>query len=236
MNTIVEESSSSTSPLSATSRVTEELRRSILVGERKPGEKLKIEDLREQLGVGATPIREALSLLTSVRLVERLDQRGFRVAPADDAYFADILRTRCWLEGRALKEAVQNGDQEWEEALVLAHHRLGRTDRQAAQDPFAPGAWENRHKEFHMTLISACGSEIVLRYCQELYDLNVRYRFLAAATEGYASRDVSAEHAAIVEAALDRDADRAVKLLIDHYDRTGRFLGAAGDEGEAGAD
>lgn len=213
--------------VSATSKVFDELRRSILTGERRPGDKLKIEELRNQLGVGASPIREALSLLTSSRLVERLDQRGFRVSPADDAHFADILRSRCWLEGRALKESVQNGDQNWEEALVLAHHRLGRTERTAGRDPFAPGSWENRHKEFHMTLISACGSEIVLRYCQELYDLNVRYRFLAAATKGYASRDVSAEHIAIVGAALDRNADKAVQLLIDHYNRTGRFLAVA---------
>ncbi len=227
MNKIVEESSPSVSPLSATSRVTDELRRAILVGERKPGEKLKIEELRVQLGVGATPIREALSLLTSDKLVERQDQRGFRVAPADDEYFHDILRTRCWLEGKALEESIAHGDAQWEERLVLAHHRLSRTDRGEGADPFALGSWERLHKEFHTALIAACGSEIVLRYCSELYDLNVRYRFLAARTKGYASRDVSAEHAAIVEATLDRNAAKAVELLVAHYDRTGRFLSTA---------
>ena len=45
-----------------------------------------------------------------------------------------------------------------------------------------------------------------------------------AATQGYSSRDVSAEHQAIVEAAIDRDEDRASALLMAHYDRTGSYL------------
>jgi GntR family carbon starvation induced transcriptional regulator len=53
------------------------LRKMIVAGDIKPGEKLKIEGLRKRLDAGASPIREALSLLTSDNLVERIDQRGF---------------------------------------------------------------------------------------------------------------------------------------------------------------
>lgn len=209
---------------SSTSWVASELKRLIIVGDLRPGERLKIEDLRERLGTGASPIREALSLLTSDRLVDRLEQRGFRVAAADDSHFQDILRTRCWMEERALRASIETGDAAWEETLVLAHHRLSRADRAHETDPFAESAWESLHKAFHRALIAACGSPITLRYCSELYDLNVRYRYLAAAKKGYASRDVSAEHAAIVDAAVTRDADRAARLLLEHYGLTGSFL------------
>jgi len=57
------------------------LRELILTGGLPPGKKLKIEELRNLLNTGASPVREALSLLTSDMLVERLDQRGFRAAP-----------------------------------------------------------------------------------------------------------------------------------------------------------
>jgi len=58
------------------------LREMLLTGALPAGEKLKIEQLRTQLDMGASPVCEALSLLTSDMLVERVDQRGFRAAPA----------------------------------------------------------------------------------------------------------------------------------------------------------
>ncbi|CAN0599141.1 unnamed protein product, partial [Ectocarpus sp. 12 AP-2014] len=67
------------------------LREMILTGELPAGEKLKIEQLRGLLSTGASPVREALSLLTSDMLVERIDQRGFRAAPVGKANFEEIL-------------------------------------------------------------------------------------------------------------------------------------------------
>ena len=58
------------------------LRHLILTGAMPPGRKLKIEELRGLLKTGASPVREALSLLTSDMLVERIDQRGFRAGAA----------------------------------------------------------------------------------------------------------------------------------------------------------
>lgn len=63
------------------------LRNMILTGELLPGQKLKIEQLRGLLNTGASPVREALSLLTSDMLVERIDQRGFRAAPVGKTNF-----------------------------------------------------------------------------------------------------------------------------------------------------
>ena len=209
---------------SSTGWVFSEIKRRIVIGDLKPGTRLKIETLREVLGVGASPIREALSLLTSDRLVERLEQRGFRVAEADEDHFRDILRTRCWLEDRALRASLRNADAEWEETLVLCHHRLARAERMPDDNPFDPESWEALHKAFHQSLIAACGSPITLRYCSELYDLNVRYRYLAAASEAYRARNVSAEHQAILEAAIDRDEKQVCALLMQHYDRTGSYL------------
>lgn len=221
--------SRSPEPKSITNRVVQDLRRSIIVGDFKPGEKLKIDTLKERLQVGASPIREALSLLTSDHLVERMDQRGFRVAPATKAHFEELLKTRCWLEGLALRESIATGSTEWEEAVVIALHRLSRKDRQLSVDPDAEDSWEALHKEFHMALIAGCESSILQRFCSQLYDQNIRYRYLVAKKANYQSRDVSLEHADIVEAALNRDADLAVSRLTDHYRKTGTFFSSLYD-------
>ena len=74
-----------------------------------------------------------------------------------------------------------------------------------------------------MTLLSACGSSILLRFCGQLYDQNIRYRQLSGAS-AYPARDIVAEHDAIRDAVLSADADLACKLLIDHYTQTGKFV------------
>jgi DNA-binding GntR family transcriptional regulator len=56
---------------------------------------------------------------------------------------------------------------------------------------------------------------LLLRFCSTLFDLGERYRRLAAAY-GQPSRDIHAEHAALVRAAIDRDAERACALLVEH--------------------
>lgn len=192
------------------------LREMILIGALPPGEKLKIEQLRKLLDTGASPVREALSLLTSDMLVERIDQRGFRAAPASLANFEEILNLRCALEDMALRQSIALANAEWEESLVLAHHRMKR----AEETP----TFETAHKTFHMTLLSNAASPMLERYCSQLYDLNIRYRYLAASDVSYQRRDISTEHVDILEAATQRDPDAASKVLLSHYRLTGAYL------------
>ena len=203
---------------SSTQRAYLKLRNEIITGKIAPGERLKVETLKSSLDTGASPVREALSLLTSDQLVERLDQRGFRVANTSRTQFQEILNLRCNLEDLALRESLRNGDQAWEDALVLAHHHMSRAN---GGDP---EVFEERHKAFHMAILANCGSPILLRFCDQLYDLNVRYRYLAGKAKSYSRRDVGAEHRAICDAAVERDTDLVSELLIAHYRNTGAFL------------
>lgn len=219
---------------SSTQRVFMELRDKIIQGEIAPGERLKVDSLKALLHAGATPIREALSLLTSDQLVERLDQRGFRAATASDKNFREILSLRCQLETIALTDSINRGSKEWEEQLVLSHHRLTQADlklQQAKTDNTLSTtiqqmhrAREQLHKSFHIRLLQACDSPILLKFCDQLYDLNIRYRFLAGESVQYSSRDVSAEHTVILNAAIGKDTEAAAHALTNHYRQTGVFL------------
>lgn len=192
------------------------LREMILVGDLPAGQKLKIEQLRTLLKVGASPVREALSLLTSDMLVERIDQRGFRAAPASLANFEEILTLRSTLEDMALRQSVKRATPDWEERLVLSHHKMKRLAES--------GTFEDAHKSFHMTLLSNAESPMLERYCSQLYDLNIRYRYLAAGGASYQNRDIAAEHEDIFDAAVRGDAEAASAALLSHYRLTGEYL------------
>lgn len=200
------------------------LRGLILTGELPPGQKLKIEQLRKLLQTGASPVREALSLLTSDMLVERIDQRGFRAAPVGKANFEEILMLRCAFEETALRASIQNADTDWEDRLVLRHHHMNRAGQRRTAD------FEDAHKAFHMALLDNAHLPMLARYCSQLYDLNIRYRYLAAGGPSYQKRDIEAEHQIILDAALNRDADAATVHLIEHYRSTGEYLSSLMDD------
>ena len=205
---------------SATQLAYNKLRGLILTGELAPGAKLKIESLRGILGVGASPIREALSLLTSDQLVVRQDQRGFRTAETSQENFQEILTLRCSLESMALRLSTENMTDERAEELLVVHHRMTRVQGGPTD------AFEARHKNFHMALISNCNSPLLLRFCSQLYDLNIRYRFIAGRSTGYEGRKVDDEHQQILQAVLDHNSEQADTLLVSHYQTTGAFLSA----------
>jgi DNA-binding GntR family transcriptional regulator len=214
-------------PPNLTTHVHRRLRDDLLRGVLPPGAKLKVQALAASYGAGASPVREALSSLAAEGLVERLEARGFRAAPATVEDFDELVRARCWLEEVVLRESIAAADTAWEEALVLAHWRLKRTPRSAEPARFAENPhWEAVHLGFHQALLAACPSPILRGMAEGLRERAERYRSLANRA-AYPGRDVAAEHAAIAEAALARDAPRATALLQAHYRSTAGFLRAA---------
>lgn len=216
-----------TPALSAATRATslyDKLRADLLGGELEPGAKLAIEALCERYEAGQTPLREALNRLVADGLVDKLEQRGFAVAGISADDLAEITKTRCWLEEIALRESIAAHGTAWEEALVLAHHRLARAPRSLAADRFEDNPeWEPLHRAFHRALISGCGSRWLLGFCDQLADQHHRYRRLSA-PRAFAKRGVKGEHQAIAEAALAGRADEAVALLRAHFLRTARVI------------
>ena len=202
----------------------DQLRSDLLGGVLEPGSKLGVEALAERYASSATPLREALSRLVADGLVERREQRGFAVAAISADDLAEITKTRCWLEEIALRQSIAARDAQWEEALVMAHHRLARTPRSLSETHFEDNpAWEPLHRAFHRALIAGCGSRWLLGFCEQLADQHHRYRRLSA-PRAFAKRGVKSEHQALMEAAVAGHADEAVALLRAHFERTARIL------------
>jgi DNA-binding GntR family transcriptional regulator len=212
------------SPDTQATAVYRRLRSDILDGRLAPGMKLKVQHLAAEYGTGQAPLREALAQLAAEGLARRIEQRGFRVADADPAGFAGLIRTRSLVEALALREAIARGDAAWEDAVAAAERRVARLPRSLDGTRFVSNpAWEVAHRAFHRALIAACDAPPLIGFCERLREEADRYRALANAV-AYPVRDVAAEHAAIAEAALDRDAARAGALLADHLAATGEFV------------
>lgn len=197
------------------------LRADILAAKLRPGDKMHVERLRETYGLGATPLREALSKLTSLDLVTAVGQRGFCVAPVSTANLLDITKTRALIEGLALRASIAAGDRHWEAQVLAAAHRLKscpKSDGDRLSDE-----WYRENREFHDALVANCGSPQIMIFRGQLYDLSDRYRRMSV-QNGLAGRDLDAEHQLIVDAALARDPGAAVAHTVDHFVETTRVI------------
>jgi DNA-binding GntR family transcriptional regulator len=208
-----------------TSAVLEQLRSDILTTKILPGQKLNVANLARQFSVSLAAVREALSRLVADGLVQASDQRGFRVSPVSQTDLEDVTQTRIDVEGIALRRSIELGDATWLASVEREYAALCKI-------PFLDvdglnmhnEAWVARHRIFHRTLVSACGSLWLLGFRDVLHEQSERYRRLSVRHGNSRPRDVATEHRRIVEAILRRDADAAVASLADHYMTTKRFV------------
>lgn len=207
------------------------LRRDILQGIFPPGGTLRIELLKKRYAVSASTMREALTRLAPTGLVIPVGQRGFRVAPVSLDDLNDVTRMRKLLESLALRESIEQGGDDWESEVVNAHHRLNRIEKRLARLDDVPQAlaeeWEEKNRAFHLALIGACASNWLMYFHAILYGQSLRYR-IQVLSDRSVPRNVEAEHSAIFDAVMARDADKACALVEAHIEKTAEAVRGKG--------
>lgn len=210
-------------------RVLRQLRLAILTGDLKPGERVQQASLARAMGVSTSPLREAIRDLISAGLLDTETYAGATVhvpSPAElqvvgDMRIALMPITVGYAVERISDEALRHAEQIVE---AMSHHR-------------PKPEWVELNREFHSLLDGACDIPVLAGSMQRLDDLMSLYVNLDASSDQdkqYRSSRNS-EHAEIVAAFVDRDAERAISLNIEHVRRTvAGVLNAQGSTAVAG--
>ncbi|WP_372659789.1 GntR family transcriptional regulator [Hydrogenophaga sp.] len=204
------------SPRTLSERAYFDLRQDIVQGHLAPGERLRVEHLKDRYEVGAGTLREALALLVSDALVTVEGQRGYRVSEISLGDLKDLTDTRVMLETEALRQSIRHGSAQWETELTLAFETLSQAELQ--RGGLEPNHWEPANKRFHEALIAAHRSPWTKHLLSILYRHGERYRHVAirmGATQTV-QRNVHEEHTSIYAAAVARQEARAALALESH--------------------
>ncbi len=202
-----------------TAVVFDKIREDILEGRLAPGARLRLNPLAQQHGVSPTVVREVLTRLSEQGLVLSRPLVGFCVISLSQDDLEDLAQTRVEIEGLAVRRSVQKGDLSWESRVVAAHHVLARTPvRTGHQGAIVDKDWEVAHAEFHRALMTGSGRPRLAGIAVSLWDASGLYRRWSQSFDP--ERALPEEHAAILEAALARDADLTESLLAAHISRT----------------
>lgn len=190
------------------------LRQDIILGILPPGSKIKLEKARERYSISISSLREILCRLSAENLVLAEGQRGFEVSPVSQRELKELADLRILLECRAIELSFVTGDLEWEGSIVAAHHRLTAAERKLlAGDTLQTAEWVRFDWEFHLAIVAACNSKVLVQSLSSVFDRFLRYHMLA---ENFRGQGVVDDHKRLFEYALERNVDAAKDMIRNH--------------------
>ncbi len=196
------------------------MRRLILAGEWKPGERLVERRIARSFGVSRTPIRQALAMLEAEGLIGITPNRGATVRSYQAEELDDLYRLRAVLEGYAAGRAATLITSEGLSRLGESCHRF---EKLRAKDDVVKLVEENLF--FHDTILKAAESESLSRTLRNLVELPLLYKvyFWYSPEQKLISEHY---HRQLLKAFETQDTARAERLMKEHICEAGEFLAA----------
>ncbi len=190
-------------PLTVGENAYQQIRSDIIFGRIAPGQKLRLDHMKSEYGVGISTLRELLSRLAAEGLVLAEGQRGFEVPPVTPQDLGELAELRLVLESHAIISSFVAGDMEWEGRVVSAGHKLSVMEQRIlAGESTDSRVWKRYDLEFHQALISACGSRQLIAAHATAFDKYVRYQMVAFSFRGEMA---ASEHRKLRDHAIARD-------------------------------
>lgn len=175
-----------------------------------PGEKISENFLKENLGIGRTPIREALKQLELEGLIRIEPKRGIFISNITSADIKDIYGIRYVLEPYALDLAFPN----LTEDMLKPYYEYYSAYRSKDSSLYADS--DSYDRDLHFTIYDASQSKLLAHTLKSIYDKNMRVRILSHKKVIGRQRNTCKEHYRLVEALLEHDLKRAKNLMKLH--------------------
>jgi DNA-binding GntR family transcriptional regulator len=209
---------------SAEAQATDALRDQILGGGARPGSRLTEIGLSQSLGLSRSTIRTALHQLANEGLVVQVPYTDWQVASLSAADARELYTLRASLEALGTRLAVGALTKDGEQMIVAALDALVQACRTGDRVAIA-----DKDLGLHSSIVEFSGH----RRLREHYRLVRQQIRLYIAWSDALMPDVDAiieTHRWLVDAMLQRDADRAASLAHDHCESAGRILAEFLDE------
>ncbi|GLY65006.1 GntR family transcriptional regulator [Amycolatopsis taiwanensis] len=205
-------------PGTTTQHALDELRRAIVAGRYRPGQRVGQEEIAEGLGVSLAPVREALCALEQEGQVVYRPRRGYFITELRVEDLQEIYALRGLLEERAVRRALPALDGDAIERIALAAR-----DCAAAAERGDVATELEANRRFHFGMLDSPDQTHTMRLIRLLWDSTEAYRAMYYNSPEERSKTVD-EHDEILDAVRRRAADEVVARLDEHRNRALRVL------------
>ena len=192
----------------------ERLREMVIHGVLKPGALIEEAAQMERLGVGRTPLREALQRLAHEDLIEVVPRRGYFVTTISAAEMFQIFEARLAMEIQAVRLAAERATPE----VLAAQNALLEEARAGMAADNRDPAWNLAIDErFHGLIATASGNRYLAANLTRFYGLSVRTLYLSKIPITLV-KDEIANFVAVFDAIAAGDPDRAELAIRRHLE------------------
>lgn len=191
------------------------IKEQILGGHFKPGEKLSVLKLSEDLGVSRTPIRDALNRLEIEHLIVTTPKVGTFVANITEKRIIELIDARVMIEIWASRCMLELPKSERDKLLIEIRYLLEKAEKDFSCSSFTDYLEKDYNLKFHKSLLAAMKNE----YISDLFLKTMEYHTLAIQSSLITKQMVEdglKQHVQILEALENEDFDGAVILLRSH--------------------
>ena len=186
------------------------IRRLIVTLELGPGSVINERELVERLGIGRTPVREALRRLAQEGLVEVYPRRGMFVTDVDVRKLALVSEVRVALEPEAARLAAERATDAERAELQELLDELNAADA----DDHARMALDER---IHRAVYRCARNDLLATTLEQYYVLALRIWTIALDRQ-HELNDAVQGHRALLEAIHDGDGERAAATMRAHVE------------------
>lgn len=188
----------------------ETLRKSIISGDIKPGERLMEVSLADQMGVSRTPVREAIRRLEAEGLVTMIPRKGTHVSELSVKDIMDVLEVRAVLDQLATALAAKRMQTAQIKALESIHKQyITNVEKENMEGAI------RKDVEFHDVIYAASGNPRLVAVASSLREHVYRFRVIYM-KDNLIAENVLHEHEEILEALRNAQEDRAADLAEEH--------------------
>ena len=188
----------------------------IMSGSLRPGQIVRPETVGEELGISATPAREALQALKVEGFLTSLPGRGFQVAPLTGQDIRDLFSAQALIAGELAARAASNATGADVRELDALHHELIAAAARGDEILL-----EEKNHRFHRQ-INLTASAPRIAWTLAILTRYVPHRFYAE-IPGWPEATV-ADHSSVLEAIRSRDPAEARTAMQDHVIHAGALL------------
>ena len=198
---------------SLTNQAYSKIKEMIVTSQLEPGEILNEADFQRTLGLGRTPIHEALLRLSFEKLVAIIPRKGIEICRISYHVVNDIFNARLIIEPAALQQTYGILDRKWLEEMRLEFSKINEEKLLCTREGIIQ--YHKYDTAFHAMLVSALGNryltDLVGNYLNQLMMIGI-----ATTKKSDLAYRANEDHVAIIDSILDGNCEEACNELATH--------------------
>lgn len=194
-------------------KIYDALRREIITGRRRPGERLAVEALAGRFGTSVTPVRDALQMLSQEALVTIRPRSGYFVTRITLKALRDMLELREILEVAAVERAAVRITEAEIAALSGVHEGY------SGDDDASYARYTDENRRFHYLLALASGNRELSQAVGRLHDRLARFMVIRKG-----GQILQVAHGRVIDRLASGDAAGAREVLRDEIRASGAAI------------